>query len=64
MESAEVLQDHMKTRSSWFPWVERGESVRSNVEKKSINSDECRLSGWMLKSPRTASGVPSSGEAA
>ena len=37
------------------------ESVRSNVEKKSINSDECSFSGWMLKSPRTTSGVPSSG---
>ena len=27
-----------------------------------VNSDECSFSGWMLKSPRTTSGVPSSGE--
>ena len=26
-----------------------GENVRSNVEKKSMNSDECSFSGWMLK---------------
>ena len=39
-----------------------GESVRSNVEKKSMNSDECSFSGWMLKSPRAISGVPSSGD--
>ena len=29
-----------------------GESVRSNAEKKFMNSDECSLSGWMLKSFR------------
>ena len=64
MENAEVLQDVVKTRSSWFParWM-GGEwgSVRSNVEKKSVNSDECSVSGLMLKSPRTTSSVPSSG---
>ena len=43
-------------------WVERGENVRTKVEKKSMNSGECSFSGRMLKSPRTTSGVPSSGE--
>ena len=41
---------------------DEGESVRSNQEKKSMNSDECRFAGWMLNSPWTTSGVPSSGE--
>ena len=35
-------------------WVD-GESVRSNVEKKSMNSDKGSFSGWILKSPRTSS---------
>ena len=59
----------MKTRSTWFPalWVGgEGESVRSNVVKtnflKIVKSDECNFSGWMLKSPRTTTGVPSSGK--
>ena len=41
----------MRTRSSWFPalWVggER-ESVRSNVVKKIVKSDECNFFGWMF----------------
>ena len=36
--------------------------MRSNLEKKLINSDERSFSGGKLKSPRTSSGVPSSGE--
>ena len=38
----------MKTRSSWFPalWVGGdGESVRSNVVKRLVKSDECNFSG-------------------
>ena len=59
-ERAEVPQDVVKTRSSWFRalWVGgEEESIRSNVEKKSVNSG-----GWMLKSPRTMIGLPSSGK--
>ena len=36
--------------------------MKSNVEKKSMNSDECSFPGWMLELPRTTSGVPLSGE--
>ena len=36
--------------------------MRSNVKKKSMNSGESSFSGGLLKSPRTMSGVPSSGE--
>ena len=66
-ESATVLQGLVNMRSSWFlaRWVAGsggGEYVRSNVEKKFMNSDECSFSGWMLKSPRTTSCVPSSVE--
>ena len=45
-----IQQDLVKTRSSWFPalWVGgEGESVRSNVVKKLVKSDECNF-GWML----------------
>ena len=65
LQSTEVLQDLVNTRSSWFPaqWVGgEGESVRSDVEKKSMNSGESSFSVEMLKSPRTTSGVPSSGQ--
>ena len=65
MESTEVLQDLVRTRLSWFParWVSgEGESVRSDVEKKSMSSGECSFSGGVLKSPRTTSDVPSSGQ--
>ena len=61
-ERAEVPQDLVRT--SWSPalWVGgEGESVRSNVEKKSVNSCECNLSGWMLSHPGL-SGVQSSGK--
>ena len=64
-ERADVQQDFVKTRLSWFPalWVGgEGESVGSNVVKKLVKSDKCNFSGWMLKSPRTTSGVPSSGK--
>ena len=47
-EGGEVLQDLVKTRSSWFParWVGgEGKRVRSNVEKKSMNSEERSFSG-------------------
>ena len=49
-ESATVLQGLVNMRSSWFlaRWVAGsggGEYVRSNVEKKFMNSDECSFSG-------------------
>ena len=34
----------------------------SNVKKTSVNSGKCNISGWMLDSPRTTSGVTSSGK--
>ena len=61
-ESFEVLHKLVKTRSNWFPaWWVGGDrdSVRSNLEKKLMNSDDCSFSGRSL---RTTSGVPLSGE--
>ena len=65
--------DHMRCRgegggelqgekeSDKVEWrVEGGECEVTRGEE--VNSDECSFSGWMLKSPRTTSGVPSSGE--
>ena len=48
-ESAKVPQDLVKSISSWFlaQWVSgKEESVRSNVEKKSMNLGEWSLFLW------------------
>ena len=63
--------DHMRCRGEGGGELQ-GEKESDKVEWRGgecevtrgeeVNSDECSFSGWMLKSPRTTSGVPSSGE--